>query len=101
MLRPAPGGRVRVAGGTFVMGSTPAQMATAVDLCQHELRASQCHDAEYFIGMVRAEGAAHPVTVSTFELDRTEVTVADYGRCASAGACAPATTRASVGPSCR
>ena len=40
--------------------------------------------------MVRAEGKAHPVTISTFDLDRTEVTVADYARCVSAGACAPA-----------
>ena len=40
--------------------------------------------------LVRAEGKAHPVTLSTFDLDRTEVTVADYARCVSAGACAPA-----------
>ncbi len=47
--------------------------------------------------MVRAEGVAHSVTVSTFELDRTEVTVAEYTRCVSAGACGPAET--SVGDS--
>ena len=90
VLRRSPRGRVRIAGGTFVMGSTPAQMAQAIELCEREVRATQCHDSEYFIGLVRAEGQAHPVTVSTFDLDRTEVTVGDYARCTSAGACAPA-----------
>ncbi|HEY3817534.1 MAG TPA: SUMF1/EgtB/PvdO family nonheme iron enzyme [Polyangiaceae bacterium] len=88
-LRPAPRGRVRVAGGTFVMGSTPAQMAQAIELCEREVLAPKCHDDQNFIGLLRAEGQAHPVTVSTFDLDRTEVTVADYARCSSAGACAP------------
>jgi sulfatase modifying factor 1 len=90
VLRMAPQGRVRVPGGTFVMGSTPAEMARAVELCEREVRATQCHDNEYFIGMVRAEGLAHPVTLSTFDFDRTEVTVGAYARCVSAGACAPA-----------
>jgi formylglycine-generating enzyme required for sulfatase activity len=40
--------------------------------------------------MIRAEGAAHPVTISTFDMDRVEVTVGDYARCVSAGACDPA-----------
>jgi formylglycine-generating enzyme len=89
ILRPSPGGRVRVPGGTFVMGSTPVQMRLPMDLCEREIRATQCRDNEYLVGMVRAEGEAHPVTLSTFDLDRTEVTVAAYTRCASAGACAP------------
>jgi formylglycine-generating enzyme required for sulfatase activity len=90
MVRLSPGGRVRVPGGTFVMGSTPVQMTLSKELCEREIRATQCHDNEYLIGMVRSEAEAHPVTLSTFELDRTEVTVADYARCASAGVCAPA-----------
>ncbi|HEX3343013.1 MAG TPA: SUMF1/EgtB/PvdO family nonheme iron enzyme [Polyangiaceae bacterium] len=90
MLRPTPRGRVRVAGGTFIMGSTAAQMEQSVELCRREIRATQCRDNAYYIGMVRAEGEAHPVTLATFDLDRTEVTVADYARCASAGACAAA-----------
>jgi formylglycine-generating enzyme len=89
MVRMAPQGRVRVAGGTFVMGSTPAAMTRAVELCEREVRAAQCRDNEYFIGLVRAEGMAHPVTLSTFDLDRTEVTVGAYGRCVSSGTCAP------------
>jgi sulfatase modifying factor 1 len=87
VLRVAPSGRVRIPGGTFTMGSTTAAMVQAIELCQTEVRGAQCHDADV-IAIVRAEGLAHPVTVSTFDLDRTEVTVADYSRCASAGPCA-------------
>jgi formylglycine-generating enzyme required for sulfatase activity len=88
VLRSAPGGRVRVAGGTFVMGSTPAQMAQAIELCEHEVYGTRCREGKT-IGMVRAEGKAHPVTLSTFDLDRTEVTIRDYARCVSAGVCGP------------
>jgi sulfatase modifying factor 1 len=89
VVRAAPRGRLRVAGGTFVMGSTPTQMAHALELCAREVREPECQENEYFIGMVRAEGMAHPVTLSTFDLDRTEVTVADYARCVSVGTCSP------------
>jgi sulfatase modifying factor 1 len=89
VLRPDATGRVRIPGGSFVMGATPAQMAQAITMCEHEVFALSCHE-ERFVAMVRAEGAAHPVTLSTFEMDRTEVTVASYDRCVSAGACAPA-----------
>jgi formylglycine-generating enzyme required for sulfatase activity len=63
-------------------------MARAIQLCEREVRGTQCHDGEV-IGMVRAEGVAHSVTISSFDMDRTEVTVADYARCVSAGPCAP------------
>ncbi len=82
-------GRVRIPGGTFVMGATEAQKAHAFTLCRREVRTAEC-DLRGFITLVHAEGSAHPVTLSTFEMDRTEVTVGDYGRCVSAGACAPA-----------
>ncbi len=88
-LRTTTSGRVRIPGGTFVMGATPAQMAHAIQLCEREVLATVCH-AERFIATVRAEGNAHPVTLATFAIDRTEVTVAEYARCVSAGACAPA-----------
>jgi len=82
-------GRVRIPGGTFVMGATEAQKAHAFTLCRHEVRTTEC-DQRWFITRVHAEGSAHPVTLSSFEMDRTEVTVGDYGRCVSAGACAAA-----------
>jgi sulfatase modifying factor 1 len=97
VLRPAPSHRVRIPGGTFTMGSTTAAMVRAIELCQGEVRGADCRDADV-IAIVRAEGLTHPVTLSTFELDRTEVTVAEYFRCGSAGPCAfpdlsPAETR--------
>ena len=90
MLRSSPGGRVRVPGGTFVMGSTPVEMTLSKDLCAREIRTTQCENSAYRRDMVRAEGEAHPVTVSTFDLDRTEVTVGAYARCVSTGVCAQA-----------
>ena len=85
----SPGARrVRLPGGTFVMGSSPGAMAYALELCQLEVRGPHCRDGEV-VAIVRAEGAAHPVTLAPFAIDRTEVTVADYARCASSGPCAP------------
>ncbi len=101
MLRPLPSGRVLVPGGTFTMGSTPMQMLSGVALCEREplgpvkvpyelqngiMHAMSAHcDAARFM----AEGVAHAVTVSSFYMDRTEVTVADYKHCVSAGSCNP------------
>jgi sulfatase modifying factor 1 len=68
------------------MGSTAADMAAAIQLCGREILGAHCHD-EDVMALVAAEGAAHAVTISTFELDRTEVTVAAYARCVAAGPC--------------
>src|SRR4051812_8786431 len=35
------------------------------------------------------ERPAHPVCIDSFEIDATEVTNAEYGRCVAAGACRP------------
>jgi sulfatase modifying factor 1 len=103
IVRIAPEGRVRLAGGTFIMGSSMAQMVGAIDLCSHEVLRAQCpcRDRERppecrvdstLAELLHAEGEAHPVTLSPFEMDRTEVTVAAYARCVSAGPCAPPDT---------
>jgi sulfatase modifying factor 1 len=84
-LRPPLGGRVRVPGGVFVMGSTATQILDGLKLCQRELAASTCEKATAF----QTEGLAHEVTLSTFYLDRTEVTVGAYNQCVAAGVCAP------------
>lgn len=90
-LRPRPSGRVRIAGGTYAMGSTPQEMAEAVQLCAREPLGSLCtsdlRDGGSLQQMIRAEGHVHDVTVSDFDLDVTEVTVEAYMRCFSAGAC--------------
>ncbi len=83
-LRPPIGGRVRVVGATFRMGSSTAEMMRAVAMCQREVLRNFCREVE---NSFRAEGRLHEVTVFTFDLDRTEVTVGSYGRCASMGAC--------------
>jgi formylglycine-generating enzyme required for sulfatase activity len=87
-LRVPPLGRARVDGGTFWMGSTPAAMESAVAMCAREGKGAQCHDDDV-LAMIEAEGPAHRVTLSPFEMDRTEVTVADYARCVASGPCAP------------
>ena len=105
-MRPRRAGRVRVPGGTFVMGSTPAaDGARARALRARDPAPAHCHDDADVIGLVRAEGLAHPVTLSSFELDRTEVTVADYaplrgGRGVRAAGALRRATRASTAPTC-
>jgi formylglycine-generating enzyme required for sulfatase activity len=89
VARPPLDARMRIAGGTFTMGSSPSEMRNAVTLCDREVRPSACHSADFLAWLV-AEGPAHRVTLSTFALDRTEVTVAEYDRCVFAGACASA-----------
>lgn len=93
-LRLAPGGRARIPGGKFVMGSTPQEMVEAIQMCAREPLGSLCTaggddgNSRWTIGQrIRAEGHAHEVTVSDFDLDITEVTVERYQRCVSAGAC--------------
>jgi formylglycine-generating enzyme required for sulfatase activity len=70
------------------MGSSTAAMSYALQLCQLEVRGPHCQDGDV-VAMVRAEGLAHSVTLSSFAIERTEVTVGDYARCVSSGPCAP------------
>jgi formylglycine-generating enzyme required for sulfatase activity len=70
------------------MGSSPADIASALQLCGQEILGARCRDEE-IVAAIAAEGVAHDVSISSFDMDRTEVTVAAYARCASAGPCAP------------
>jgi formylglycine-generating enzyme required for sulfatase activity len=89
VLRAPLASRVRVSGGRFVMGSTIGEMNHAMELCKREMYGQLCdHRGADF----RAEGNAHEVSIFTFDIDRTEVTVEAYGRCVAAGACAPSGT---------
>jgi sulfatase modifying factor 1 len=83
-LRPAIGGRVRVEGGSFVMGSSPADLELALELCRKELAGGQCAE---ILGEWRNQEPAHDVSVSAFAIDQREVTVEEYARCVSSGAC--------------
>ncbi len=103
MLRRAPGGRVHIAGGSFTMGATPMEMLAGVQLCRREplgglvlpvedstpARTVRGRSAYCDVLRFEAEGVAHTVTLSPFWMDRTEVRVADYARCVSAGVCGP------------
>ena len=86
-LRTAPSGRVRIPSGHFQMGSTPIDMMRAMDLCRREILRAHCD--EVFGPFIRSEGVAHDVGLSSFLLDRTEVTVEAYARCVTVGVCAP------------
>lgn len=92
-LRPSLDRRVRIVGGRFVMGSTPREMQEALLLCTKEPFGVACQrNGEYVWDpalAIRAEGYAHEVTVSDFEMNATEVTVENYTRCVAASACSP------------
>jgi formylglycine-generating enzyme required for sulfatase activity len=84
--------RVRIAGGTFVMGSTPQEMQDAIQLCAKEPFGVRCigvgeRDAWDVALAIRAEGHAHEVTLDPYAIDATEVSVASYMRCVAASAC--------------
>jgi formylglycine-generating enzyme required for sulfatase activity len=76
-------------GTTFTMGSSPTAIERALKLCRAQVLGSHCSDPEV-LAMLRAEWPPHSVTITTFEMDRTEVTVADYGQCVATGSCEPA-----------
>ncbi len=76
--------RVRLRGATFTMGSSPTEMVRAVMMCRREVFGLAC---DRIAPRFRAEGIAHRVTLSAFELDRFEVTVEKYKRCVDAGEC--------------
>jgi sulfatase modifying factor 1 len=86
VLREPLGGRVPIAGGSFVMGSTALDIQRAEAFCLREILRPRCHE---FLVSFRAETPAHEVTLSPYAIDRTEVTVAAYARCVAAGACDP------------
>ncbi len=83
-LSPRPGGMVRIPKVTFSMGSTPLDVVDALLLCGREAYGELCDQA-----MFADELPQRAVTVSSFWIDQTEVTVADYQRCVELGRCAP------------
>lgn len=79
--------RILIPKGTFTMGSTAVDMLRAQTMCEREMMRARCDESG---PMFRAEGVAHAVTVSSFYIDRTEVTVGAYERCVAVGKCSPA-----------
>ena len=89
-LRPPATGQVLLA-GTFVMGSTVPELASALSLCRREPLGDAAigHDRTCEASEFEIEMPPHLVTLSPYFFDRTEVRVADYDRCIVAGACSP------------
>jgi formylglycine-generating enzyme required for sulfatase activity len=87
ILREPSPGRVRISAGSFLMGSSPAEMVRAIAMCRREVLRARC-DSEAS-GYFRAEGLLHEVTLDAYDIDRTEVTNEAYARCVDDGACAP------------
>jgi formylglycine-generating enzyme required for sulfatase activity len=81
-LRAPATDRVFVRGGAFVMGSEALDIVFAFGLCQSEPLGEECR-AEGF----ENELVPHRVSVSSFLMDRREVTVARFRRCVEAGPC--------------
>lgn len=69
---------------TFRMGTTDIEALAAKADCDARVDRRGC-DEQAFANTL----PAHGVTVSAFWMDRLEVTVADYARCAALGRCAP------------
>ena len=83
VLRTPGSTEVLIRAGTFTMGSTDAEFATALALCRAEPRREDCKE-EWFA----YEQAPHEVYLDDYWIDRTEVTVARYRQCVAAGQCA-------------
>ena len=75
-LTPPRPSRVRIPGGSFLMASTAEEMIEALALCKKEVLGARCDE---FAVQFRAEGLAHKVTLSSYEMDRTEVSALGDG----------------------
>ena len=81
-LTPPESTRVLVRAGSFQMGSDASEVAHALACCRTEPRADECKEE-----MFSTEYPRHEVVVSSFWIDRTEVTNERYRRCSDAGVC--------------
>jgi formylglycine-generating enzyme required for sulfatase activity len=71
-----------VPGGTFQMGSSQAQIAEALELCDPSVSNGECPRA-----LFDDETPQHTVTLDGFWIDQTEVTNTQYRLCLEAGVC--------------
>jgi formylglycine-generating enzyme required for sulfatase activity len=81
----APPDMVYVPAGEFIMGSTDAEIDSALALCYEHSRG--CDTFRY--PRLGNEQPQHTVYLDAFYIDKTEVTNAQYRKCVEAGACSP------------
>jgi len=74
---------IRVPAGSFVMGSSLKAIMSAAELCQRQAPSEVCRPRTF-----ADEQPLHTVELTSFWLDSTEVTVADYERCVEQRRCA-------------
>ncbi len=75
---------IRVVASTFVMGSTPDEVLAASASCSREPLGYRCNEHTFANELPR-----RTLELPSFWLDRTEVTAAEYDRCAERGVCRP------------
>jgi len=85
VARPGPE-MVRVPAGEFLMGASPEGVQRTVDLCRREASAAQ-ELTRCSHNMFDDEEPEVAVLLPAFDIDRFEVTNADYRACVRAGAC--------------
>jgi formylglycine-generating enzyme required for sulfatase activity len=73
---------IRVVASTFVMGSTPDEVLAASASCSREPLGYRCNEHTFANELPR-----RTLELPSFWLDRTEVTAAEYDRCAERGVC--------------
>jgi formylglycine-generating enzyme required for sulfatase activity len=75
---------VRIPAGSFSMGSDEAEVLEALADCVREPYGHRCSPTSF-----NNETPRHLVRLSSYWLDRFEVSVADYERCVAVGRCEP------------
>lgn len=88
-LRAPESGAVYLRALSLELGSTEHELLDALLSCQREPLAERCDETTF-----ASEAPPHREQVPAFWMSRTEVTVAEYGRCVAAARCAPAGYRA-------
>jgi formylglycine-generating enzyme required for sulfatase activity len=78
---------VRITETSFQMGSDENEVLGALADCVREAYGHRCSPT-----LFSNETPRHPVSLSSFWLDRFEVSVADYERCVAVGRCEPRPT---------
>lgn len=78
---------VRIGASSFFMGSDDADVSNELGDCAREAYGHRCSPAFF-----SSETPRHTVTLSSYWIDRFEVSVADYERCSVVGRCEPRPT---------